>query len=279
MTCTAAWSSAHLPAVALNRWVSQVALEQQSKLAYRIAHAIGNWSTAVIGNTERWREECRSTACAETGGMRARRILSAMEQALELRRHLEAFVSGATPPDDEPLDLARLLSASEMEHIRAELPRPMRHCHVSAPAQHPPASLSQAAARHCLKTLLANAADAMVDRSGEVRVDAGCATLDAAALEAMLRHPAAAPGRWLYLTVEDEGEGLTEAQYPQLFAPGYSTRLRQDGFGLAAVFGIVCRKGRGAIGLWTRPAEGTRWTLCWPALNAPPSVAPGDGTS
>ncbi len=279
MDAAAPWSSpAQLPMVPLDRWTSPSALEPHVRLAYRVAHSVGNWSTVVLGNAERWRAECTNTPAAERGDMRADRIRCAVEQALELRRHLEAFISG-TAPSEGPAHLAGLLEPVSIESLCAGLPRPLTRCRVWPPARQAPSELDQSHLRLCLAALLANAADALVDRPGEVRVGGGCACLTEADLQPMLRHREAASGCWSYLVVEDDGEGIAEEQLPHLFEPAYSTRLRQDGFGLSDVFGVICRKARGAIGLWTRKDVGTRVTLCWPATGEPLPVGMPGGTS
>ncbi len=276
MDAAAPWSSVRLPSVPLDRRTSPSAMEQHVRLACRVAHSIGNWSAAVLGNAERWRDECAHTPAADRGAMRADRIRNAMEQALELRRHLEAFVSGAAPPEG-PACLARLLDAATVDQLCAALPRPLTRCRVRTPTHQAPSELDQSHLRICLVALLANAADALVDRSGDVRVGGGCAWLTTRDLQPMLHHPQATAGCWNYLAVEDDGEGVDEKQLPHLFAPAYSTRLRQDGFGLSDVFGVICRKARGAIGLWTRKDVGTRVTLFWPATGEPQPVdMPGD---
>jgi len=65
------------------------------------------------------------------------------------------------------------------------------------------------------------------------------------------------------LTVADNGPGISPADLPRIFEPGFSTHVGSSGLGLA-----VCRKiveqHAGAIGAENRPGKGARFTLTFP---------------
>jgi two-component system, cell cycle sensor histidine kinase and response regulator CckA len=71
------------------------------------------------------------------------------------------------------------------------------------------------------------------------------------------------PGRYVCLSVEDNGSGMTEEIQDKIFDPFFSTKFSGRGLGLAAVAGIV--KGhRGGILLHSEQNKGTRIEVLFP---------------
>lgn len=250
------------PQVDLPRIVSVAELDACGRMAYRVAHDLGNLSAAVVGNAE-----LLARGAAEDSPIRRRagNITKAMAQAADLAHHMELFL-GHPSRDDQPLDMAALLADAEFQSLLQNLPRTLPV--VVAPVDkaglpHPYASVARI--RHVLKVLLANAADAMVDRSGHARIAVGRVVLGPSDLEPLLRSPKMGPGEFLAVSVDDEGEGIDPDALPHLFAPTFSTRLRQLGFGLSDAYGIVCRQHGGGLGLWTSPGSGARVAFYLPA--------------
>ena len=75
-------------------------------------------------------------------------------------------------------------------------------------------------------------------------------------------------GSYIALSVADDGQGITPAQRIRIFEPFYTTKVEQKGtgMGLATVHGIVHRHG-GHIGLVSRPAVGSTFTIALPAAD------------
>lgn len=247
-----------LPQVHLAKIVSQAELEACGRMAYRVAHELGNVAAAVVGNAD-----LIARGCDEASPVRRRvsNIVRAMGQASELARHMVLFL-GQPSRDDQPLDVRALVSGPELDALLGGLPRPVPvvvESLGSDPLPRPFASRDRI--RVALAALLANAGDALVDRSGRAVVRTGCTTLDEAALVPLLCSPRTQPGPHVFLSVEDEGEGIGAVTLPHVFCPAFSTRMRQAGCGLADTFGIICRQHGGGIGLWTEPGRGTRVTL------------------
>ncbi len=96
----------------------------------------------------------------------------------------------------------------------------------------------------------------------------------------VLSHSQLQPGRWLVLSVADEGAGITPAVMDHLFEPFFTTRSAQSGtgLGLAVVHGVVAEFG-GAIDVRSQPGQGARFTLYLPESDspvAPPVAAPAE---
>ncbi len=93
------------------------------------------------------------------------------------------------------------------------------------------------------------------------------------------------PGKYVCLTVTDNGKGMDEATKRRLFEPFFTTKVQGRGLGMAAVYGIV-RNHDGWIAVNSALGEGTEVKIFLPALDALPSpkedpcdqVVKGQGT-
>ena len=251
-----------LPQVDLPGVVSLGELEVCKRMAYRVAHDMGNIAAAIIGNAELIRRGIDET---QPTFRRAGNIVRSMQLGQKLASHMELFL-GQSSRDDQPVDFLGLVQPEVLDVL-------LRKLSFSVPLV-PPAASSTAGTRappmpyvsreriqHALLALLANAADALLDRPGKARVEAGLVMLDEAALAPLLAAPQTRPGEYVFMAVSDEGEGIAPEVLPHLFSPAFSTRMRQEGFGLSDTYGIICGQHGGAIGLWTEPERGTRVVL------------------
>jgi CheY-like chemotaxis protein len=124
-----------------------------------------------------------------------------------------------------------------------------------------PGQLSQV-----MMNLIANAAQAISGGRGLVRVETGVASYDAPAERAW--QPAAPePGRYAYLRVTDDGDGMTAAVLERIFDPFFSTKGPGRGLGLSATLGIVRRHG-GALNIDSESGRGTRFEVVLPLAQA-----------
>jgi signal transduction histidine kinase len=92
-------------------------------------------------------------------------------------------------------------------------------------------------------------------------------TLGLRAVERVPQDPGAIPaGRWVVLSVEDEGRGMTAEALARAGEPGFTTKPpgRGTGLGLAGVVRMVKRAG-GHLRIESAPGEGTRVHLWLPA--------------
>jgi CheY-like chemotaxis protein len=117
--------------------------------------------------------------------------------------------------------------------------------------------------RQVIMNVIANAAEAMSERSGRLVVSLEQRYVSASELEPYLAD-AASPGAFLCLEVEDGGTGMDPETVQRVFDPFFTTKFKGRGLGMAAVLGIVRSHG-GAIRIESREGLGTNVIVLFPA--------------
>ncbi len=127
-----------------------------------------------------------------------------------------------------------------------------------------------------LFNLVLNARDALRDKG---RIVVSTANRE---IEAVLNRRATdpAPGRYVALTVTDNGTGMDAETMKHLFEPFFTTKPegKGTGLGLALVYGVVQQSG-GTVSVASEVLVGSRFEVLLPAVDAPveqpaPAVAP-----
>jgi PAS domain S-box-containing protein len=77
--------------------------------------------------------------------------------------------------------------------------------------------------------------------------------------------PTLKPGRYVRVSVKDEGEGIPEQNLARIFDPYFTTKKEGSGLGLAITFSIIKNHG-GHINVESRAGEGTTFEVYLPAL-------------
>lgn len=231
-------------------------IEAVGLLAGGIAHDFNNILTSILGSAH------LAALDAEPGSDLAEEVEQidiAARRAQALVRQLLGFAR-REPGTPEPTDLCAAISEAG-RLMRAAIPpttriEGVRKCTpVSVLAD--PTHLHQ-----ILMNLTANAAEAIGDAAGHIRIAAR-------ALDDMPDGLPARAGGWVELVVEDDGPGMSEDSAARIFDAFYTTKPlgKGTGLGLSVVQGLVEDMG-GRITVETAPGRGTLFRLLLPGAAA-----------
>jgi len=117
-----------------------------------------------------------------------------------------------------------------------------------------------------IMNLAVNARDAMPD-GGELSIEVGEIEIAEYQIPPI---PSMDPGRWVKLSVRDEGIGIPASDREHVFEPFYTTKVSGEGtgLGLAQVYGIVKQHG-GFIDMDSVVGEGTSFYIYLPLVKKP----------
>jgi len=122
--------------------------------------------------------------------------------------------------------------------------------------------------RQIVINLITNAAEAIGEAGGAIRVSTGVVDADRTYLGATYFDDHLPAGRYVYLEVSDTGCGMSLETQTKIFDPFFTTKFTGRGLGLAAVIGIV-RAHHGALKVSSQPGLGSTFRLLFPATDKP----------
>lgn len=113
---------------------------------------------------------------------------------------------------------------------------------------------------HCDETQIAQVVDNLVLNAVQAMPDGGRVTIAATNVDSVPGHP----GRYLQVSVSDDGPGIDPAQVAKIFDPFFTTKASGHGLGLATAFSIVQRH-HGWIDVETALGAGSTFRMFLPA--------------
>ena len=227
-------------------------------MAGGIAHDFNNILGAILGNVELARADCPPDSPVQES---LREIAKAGRRARDLVRQILTF-SRNEPPRRTPVRLEAVLHDTE-RLLRVTLP-PTVDLQVSAASTLPTMLADATQVEQAVLNLCTNAIQAMGGRRGHVAVHA-----QVAHPEARVRERLALPaGRYIAITVRDDGPGMDADTLARVFEPFFTTKPvgQGTGLGLAVVHGVMRAHG-GAVDVRSTPGEGSCFTLYFPAAD------------
>jgi PAS domain S-box-containing protein len=114
-----------------------------------------------------------------------------------------------------------------------------------------------------VSNLVINAGHAIAE-AGHVAIHTSVVDIDATYAA---RYPQARPGRYVELSVDDDGHGMDEATLARVFEPFFTTKMEGTGLGLAVVHGVVERHA-GFLRAESKPGAGTSISVYLPLSTA-----------
>jgi signal transduction histidine kinase len=236
-------------------------LASMGRLVAGIAHEINNPVNAVINSLGPLEEIVKQIAAgngssAAALGKEAEEVLAVVQRGAARTKAIVQALHGYARGDDSvqrEVYLARSVedSLGLLQH-RLRKVKVVKEVEPDVRIMGFPGQVDQV-----LMNLLTNAAQAMGDQGGTIRV-AGANRDDS-----------------VLLTVADEGPGIPQEILPRIFDPFFTTKDvgEGSGLGLSIVHGIVERHG-GHIDVDSQPGQGTKFSISFPL---PPSVRPAPG--
>ncbi|MCD6385822.1 PAS domain S-box protein [Candidatus Sumerlaeota bacterium] len=119
----------------------------------------------------------------------------------------------------------------------------------------PPIYADEHLIRQTFLNILKNAIETIEDQNGEI----GIRTFYS--------------GKWVYVSVRDNGKGMTEEEMRRMFEPYFTTKDYGSGLGLFIVYRVI-QEHRGEIKVQSEKGKGTVFTVQLPILKRPVRLLP-----
>jgi two-component system cell cycle sensor histidine kinase/response regulator CckA len=238
-------------------------MEAIGQLAAGVAHDFNNLLTIIIGHAS---IQLAKASLDQEVAKSLEQVRLAGERASGLTRQLLAF-SRKQVLKRSPVSLSH--TVRNMQKMLARLVGETVRFESNCADNIPCVMADESNLEQVLLNLVVNARDAM-SQGGVVRVTVDKVDLFDAAVR---RHADAREGRYIVLTVEDTGCGMTTETQRHLFEPFYTTKPvgKGTGLGLSTVYGIV-KQHEGWIEVQSELAVGTTFRVFLPATDERPKV-------
>jgi signal transduction histidine kinase/ActR/RegA family two-component response regulator len=233
-------------------------MEAIGTLSGGIAHDFNNLLGIIIGNTELALDDA---ARDDPSRPLLVDIFSASQRAKGVVDQLLTF-SRKTSIEKRPADISQT-ARNAIKLLRATLPADIEiDLQVDETLALINANDNQI--HQVILNLATNAADAMGDRGGRLRLSLENVVLDRTAT---LFDPDLRPGTFVKMTVKDTGSGIDPRDLPRIYDPYFTTKAvgKGTGIGLSVVRGIV-KSHDGGIHTTSTPGRGTTLSLYFPVV-------------
>ena len=201
-------------------------IESVGVLAGGIAHDFNNLLTGIMGNVSL---AMMLAGQEEQVVARLTEAENACRRATKLTHQLLTFSKGGAPVR-QTVSIAELLTESATFALRGSNVRGV----FTIAEDLWPADVDADQINQVLHNVVLNAAQAMPD-GGTVQVQADNIWLNAAEV------PPLHEGRYLKITVHDQGRGISAEILPNIFDPYFTTKEHGSGLGLATAYAIITK--------------------------------------
>lgn len=228
-------------------------LESLGILAGGIAHDFNNILTAVIGNITLAQF---SQDDPEYALQRLQEAEKAAEQARNLTQQLLTFAKGGAP-----VKKAALITDIIRETADFALHGSAVRCEYEFDDNIWPVEVDRGQINQVINNLVINAVQAMPD-GGIIRIT--CRNHEFAQ-DAREQGIPLQPGKYVKITIQDQGIGIPREYLDRIFDPYFTTKQKGSGLGLATSYSIIKKHG-GYIFVESEVSVGTTFTIYLPAI-------------
>ncbi|HET7469375.1 MAG TPA: PAS domain S-box protein [Gemmatimonadales bacterium] len=229
------------------------------RLAGGVAHDLNNMLMAIIGYTEMLD---RGFPGGDPRHRDTAEVLGAARRSADLTRKLLAFAQREVTRPTR-LDVNQLI-AGAAGRLRTVV-GPTVELRLQLGSELPQVDADAAQLEQVLTDLAVNGRDAMAG-SGRLTISTSERRLDDGAVSEQYAGSGMPAGRYVMVSVEDSGEGISPDVLQHVFEPFFTTRPfgKGVGLGLAAVYGSVRQNG-GYIRAASEPGKGARFEILLPS--------------
>lgn len=224
-------------------------LESIGVFAGGLAHDFNNLLTAVLGNISL----ARATVAEGTPlGCRLKKVEKATLRARGLTQQLLTFAKGGAP-------IKKLSGIADL--VKDSVDFSLRGSNIKQEYQFTPDLWTAEVDENQLSQVIQN----LVINAGQAMPDGGCLTVTGENITlGSDNYIGLQAGRYLLLTVSDEGYGISRQDQDKIFDPYFSRKESGSGLGLAVAYAIM-KKHDGLIRVDSVPGRGTTFSLYLPA--------------
>ena len=224
-------------------------LESVGILAGGIAHDFNNILLSILGNVSLAKTQANDK---DSVLKRLVKVEKAVMRAKDLTRQFLTFSKGGMP-------IRKTVSVKEtiQEYAAFALMGSNVECDFSIPSDLWPVEVDEGQFSQVLNNLIINADQAMPE-GGVVKVCAENTTVVDGGILPLKE------GRYIKISIEDQGAGIPEEQLSKIFDPYFTTKERGSGLGLAVTYSII-KAHDGHIKVESRLGIGTTFYIHLPA--------------
>jgi PAS domain S-box-containing protein len=221
-------------------------LESLGVLAGGIAHDFNNILMGVFGFTDLARNEIKEGLAAEY----LSQAMLSMERAKALTQQLLTFSKGGTPQKKVTLMTSLLKETCQFAMHGSNI-----KCDYLIEENLWTSNVDRNQIGQVIQNIVINAQQAM-PLGGVIEVAARNAVVEG--------HPVLTSGKYVLISIRDQGIGISQGMISRIFDPFFTTKSEGHGLGLAISYSIISKHG-GTINVASELGKGTVFEICLPA--------------
>ncbi|NNE99495.1 MAG: PAS domain S-box protein [Pyrinomonadaceae bacterium] len=241
-------------------------LESIGTLAGGIAHDLNNVLSPIMLAVEMLQSE---SDVPESSQQWLSVIHENTERGADLIKQVLTFAKGSGENAREQVQTAYLIK--DLVSVWKKTFPPNIQIEYNLEPQLPLISADSTQINQVFMNLVVNARDALLDSGGTIKIVAKIIEIDD---NYVRMNPNALPGRYISITFEDNGIGMTPDVLERIWDPFFTTKEIGEGTGLGLSTTLSIVKGCGGfISVYSEPNEGTQFCVYLPTVEAADEAA------